>query len=84
MEVVDINYMYRRSPPVQGGLEIPIEVCGVMPLSDVNKKAFYMYTTLIDEKYEEPVNGNFPDVPAPVLADLQTLSESQTEDEEEQ
>ena len=37
VKVVDINY--RRSPLVQRGLEIPIEVCVVMPLSDANKKS---------------------------------------------
>ena len=82
VKVVDINY--RRSPLVQGGLEIPIEVCVVMPLSDANKRALDTYRTLINENYEEPVNGNFPDVTATVLADLHTSSESETEDEEEQ
>ena len=42
-----------------------------------------MYRTLINENYEEPVNGNFPDVTSKVLADLHTSSESETEDEEE-
>ena len=82
VKVVDINY--RRLPLVQGGLEIPIEVCVVMPLSDVNKSAHDTYRTLINENYEEPVNGNFSDVTATVLADLQTSSQSETEDEEEQ
>ena len=39
---------------------------------------------MINENYEEPVNGNFPDVTSTVLADLHTSSESETEDEEEQ
>ena len=65
MKVVDINY--RRSPLVQGGLEIPIEVCVVMPLSDANKRVLDTYMTLNNEIYEGPVNGNFPEVTAQLL-----------------
>ena len=65
VKVVDINS--RRSLLVQGGSEIVIKLCVVMPLSDVNQKALDTYTTLINENYEEPVNGNFPDVTASVL-----------------
>ena len=54
-----------------------------MPLSDENKKALDTYKTLIADNYEEPVNGNFPDVTASVLADLQMLSESDTDEEED-
>ena len=82
MKVVDINY--RWSPLVQGGLEILIELCVVMPLSDTNKRVLDTYRTLINENYEEPVNGNFPNMTATVLADLQTSSESETEDKDEQ
>ena len=82
VKVVDINY--RRSPLVQGGLEIPIEVCVVMPLSDANKRALDKYRTLVTENYEEPVNGNFSDATATVLAHLYASSESETDDEEEQ
>ena len=81
VKVVDI--LQRRSPIVQGGLEIPIEVCIVIPLSDENKKAHDTYKTLIAENYEEPVDGNFPDVTASVLADLQMSSESDTDEEED-
>ena len=80
-KVVDIQQ--RRSPLVQGGLEIPIEVCVVMPLSDENNKALDTYKTLIEKNYEEPVNGNFPDVTASVLADLEMSSESDTDTEDE-
>ena len=78
MKVVDINY--RQSPLVKGGLEIPIEICVVMPPSDAIKRALYIYRTLNNETYKEPVNGNFPDVTATVLADCHTSSELETED----
>ena len=50
-----------------------------MPRSDMNT-----YMILINENYEEPVNGNFPVVTATVLADFRESSESETEDKEEQ
>ena len=39
---------------------------------------------LINENYDEPINGNFLHVTSTVLADLHTSSESETEDGEEQ
>ena len=39
---------------------------------------------LINDNYDELINGNFPHITSTVLADLHTLSESETEDEEEQ
>ena len=82
MKVADINY--RRSPLVQGGLEIPSEVCIVMPLSDANKIALDKYRNLVTENYEEPVNGNLSNATATILPDLHASSESEIEDEEEQ
>ena len=83
VQVVDVNH--RRSPLVQGGLEIPIEVSIVMPYSDVNKQALEIYRTLISEHYEEPVDGNFADATAAVLAGINTSStdESDVDTEEE-
>ena len=83
VQVVDVNH--RRSPLVQGGLEIPIEVSIVMPYSDANKQALEIYRTLISEHYEEPVDGNFPDATAAILAGINASStdESDTDTEEE-
>ena len=81
VKVVDVHQ--RRSPLVQGGLEIPIEVCIVMKLSDENKKALETYKTLIGENYEEPdADGKFPDFTASVLAGLEMSSESDTDEED--
>ena len=41
-----------------------------------------MYRTLINENYDELVNGNVPDATSTVLADLHTSSESEIEDKE--
>ena len=54
VKVVDIKH--RRSPLVQGGLEIPIEVVVVMPFSAANKQAIDEYKRLVDNHYEEPID----------------------------
>ena len=83
VQVVDVNH--RRSFLVQGGLEIPIEVSIVMPYLDANKQALEIYRTLISEHYEEPVDGNFADATAAILAEINASStdESDTDTEEE-
>ena len=63
-------------------MSIQILARGTLP--EGNKRALDMHRTLINENYEEPVNGNFPDVTLTILADLHTSSESETENEEEQ
>ena len=80
VQVVDVNY--RRSPLVQGGLEITIEVSVVMPSSDANKQAIEIYRTLIGEHYEEPTDRKFPDATAAILAGINP-DESDTDTEEE-
>ena len=60
VKVVDIKH---RSPLAQGGLEIPIEVV-VMPFSAANKQAIDKYKRLVDNHYEEPINGSFSIPPA--------------------
>ena len=75
VRVVDVNH--RRSPLVQGGLEIPIEVSILMPHSDVYKHALETYATLISK---ESVNGRFADVAANILVGMaSSTDESDTE-----
>ena len=59
---------YRRSPLIQGGLEIPVEV--QMENSSENQKALGKYKTLIAENYHEPVNGKFVDTTPDILKAL--------------
>ena len=46
------------------------------------------YAILIQEKYEEPTNGHFPDATQTILASLKCLSDDEeaddTDDDEEQ
>lgn len=64
-QVTDIHH--RRSPLVQGGLEIPIQVMVTMDLGEGNVKVIKKYEDLVNEHYKEPVNGTFDDVTKSVL-----------------
>ena len=76
VRVCDINY--RRSPLIQGGLEIPVEVTVCMPFNPKNKAALDRFESLLAEQYKEPVNGKYEDVAATILKEL----ESDSSDEE--
>ena len=54
---------YRRSPLIQGGLEIPVEVEVQMENSSENQQALSKYQTLVAENYHEPVNGKYVEYP---------------------
>ena len=75
-QVTDIHH--RRSPLVQGGLEIPIQVTVTMDLGEGNVKVMKKYEDLVNEHYKEPVNGTFDDVTTSVLEAL--LSEDEDDD----
>ena len=60
IRVISINH--RRSPLVQGGLEIPVEVSVTMTSSETNSVALAKYEELVSQNYKEPVDGNFEDV----------------------
>jgi hypothetical protein len=64
-KVVDTHY--RRSPLVQGGLEIPIEVTVEISNCEKNELAIQ---ELVTEKYKEPVNERFEDATSTILARL--------------
>ena len=76
VKVLDTHH--RRSPLVQGGLEIPIQVLVKMDYSPQNKDAILKYEAFVEQYYREPVDGTFQDVTATVLESL----DSETEDED--
>ena len=49
---------HRRSPLVQGGLEIPVLVTVIMELGNNNVQVIKKYEELVNEHYKEPSNGN--------------------------
>ena len=58
---------HRRSPLIQGGLEIPIQVTVTMPYSPANKEAMIMYEDLVNKWYKEPEDGKFEDTTKEIL-----------------
>jgi len=58
-KVTDVHH--RRSPLIQGGFEIPIEVTVSMETSDQNKQVLELCRKSVHMKYAEPVNGKYED-----------------------
>ena len=61
---------HHRSPLIQGGLEIPIEVIVKMEYSLQNKDAMVKYDSIISHSYKEPVDGNFEDISDVILGQI--------------
>lgn len=78
-----ISVCYRRSPLVQGGLEIPVRVTVDMDIGDSNTQVLKKYEELVTEHYKEPENGTFDDVTASVLAALMSGDEEEDESDSE-
>ena len=78
-----ISVCYRRSPLVQGGLEIPIQVTIDMDIGDSNTRVLKKYEELVMEHYKEPENGTFDDVTASVLAALMSGDKEDDESDSE-
>ena len=81
VKVLDVNH--RRSPLIQGGLEIPVEVSVVMEHNEENKLALGIYESLVKEHYKEPIDGEFDDATASILEGIASGTESDTDVEEE-
>ena len=78
VEILDTHC--RRSPLVQGGLELPVKVVVKMDYSLKNRQAIAKYESLVNQLYKEPVGGVFEDVTAAVLGDM----DHDTDEEEEE
>ena len=78
-----INTHHRRSPLVQGGLEIPIEVTVTMNSSDANKQALARCQNWVELKYKETVDGHFEDATDEILRMLRDTDSDESEDESE-
>ena len=70
---------HRRSPLVQGGLEIPVLVMVIMDLGNNNVQIIKKYEELVNEHYKEPSNGNFDHVTASIVKELMSDDESDLE-----
>ena len=78
VKVIDVHH--HRSPLVQGGLEIPIQVTAKMTYSAENKDAMVTYEELIHKLYKEPVDGIFEDVTREILQDLESDTDEEMEE----
>ena len=79
--VVIVNFLDTypcRSPFVQGGLEIPIQVIVRMECNSQNKDAQTRYEALVNQYYKEPVVEKFEDVIATILNDIDSDTYEET------
>lgn len=76
-----VGVHHRRSPLIQGSLEIPVEVTVEMDISEENVLAMEKYKTLIKEHYQEPIDGRYPDATAAILQKLKTDSDDDFDEE---
>ena len=67
-----------RSPLVQGGLEIPIQVIVKMECKSQNKDALTRCEALVNQFYKEPVDGKFEDVTATIVNDIDFDTDEET------
>ena len=80
LKVTDENY--RRSPLIQGGLEIPVEVICEMDDTPRNRAIMERYKTLVTTHYKEPgQDGQFDDCTKDVLEELCEDDYSDAEEE---
>ena len=70
---------HRRSPLVQGGLEIPVKLTVRMEAASENNQAVERFKELVQRHYKEPTNGKFDDCTKEVLSDK---FEEESSDEE--
>ena len=77
--VIVVDIKHGRSPLVQGGLEVPIEIVVVMQFSAANKQAIDECKTLVGNHYEEPINRKFHNSTSVSLSAINDDSESSPE-----
>ena len=67
-----IGKNHRKSPLVQGGLEIPVQVTAEMDLTERNKAILEKYKQIVVTNYKEPgIDGHFDDCTKEVLKGLE-------------
>ncbi len=76
-----LSTQHRRSPLVQGGLEIPIQVTVRLPSGDKNLLYLDKYKSLVGEQYKEPVDFKFDDATSRILKRLNLDDDEEEESE---
>ena len=80
-KVTVVDSKYRRSPLIQGGLEIPVTVFIEIDSTSKNVSVLERYKKLVNKNYEEPNNGSFDDCTKDILRDL--LEDSNSDEDEQ-
>ena len=79
-----INTTHRRSPLVQGGLEIPVKVAVEIEATAKKRLIIDKYKELVLANYKEPdLNGHFDDCTKDVLKELYVQEEEMSDSDEE-
>ena len=80
VKVTVIDSKHRRSPLVQGGLEIPVTVCIELDLDLQKHFSVGTLKKLVNENYKESINGNFDDCTKDILRDLYESGDTDEDD----
>ena len=80
VKVMVVDSKYRRSPLIQGGLEIPVTVHIELDSTPRNVSVLERYKKLVNENYKEPINGNFENCTKDVLRDLLEDTDSDSDE----
>ena len=75
-----VEEAHRRSPLVQGGLEILILVTLSMDYSENNQAKIKKFEALFNDYYQEPVNKNFDDATIAILKTIHSDDEDELDD----
>ena len=78
--MIIVDSKYRRSPFIQGGLEIYITVHIEINSTPRNFSVLECYKKLVNENYKEPINGNFEDCTKYILRNLLEDTDSDSEE----
>ncbi len=78
-----MDIRHRRSPLVQGGLEIPVQVTVKLDYNPQNQAAIVEYDALVQRLYKEPVDGKFDDVTETVLKGVAEDTDDDDDDDDD-
>ena len=67
ISVTVLDEQHRRSPLIQGGLEIPVRVTVSMEHSDINSPNLQKFEELIKQYYKEPDDGKYDDATTEII-----------------
>ena len=80
VKVTVVDSKYRRSPLMQGGLEILVTVCIEIHCTSKNVSVLERYKKLVNKNYKEPKKGNFDDCTTDIQRDF--LEDSNSDEDE--